>query len=96
MSVARAQEEISAAEFAEWAAYLNRIEPHGSVRGDIQAGIIAAAISNAMGGNRGKPVRAADFMPDFTPPPEIPRTMNLPDKVNAVMNELSRRMRKQK
>ena len=64
MSVAQAQREIDAREFATWMAYA-RVEPFGEERADLRAGIVAATIANA---NRGKGIKAfepADFMPTF-------------------------------
>ena len=62
MSVRRAQEEISSAEFGEWIAYYS-IEPFGDRMDDLRAGILASVTANA---NRGKDVPA--FAPlDFIP-----------------------------
>lgn len=62
MSVARAQQEIDAPEFAEWLAYYS-IEPFGEERGDLRAGIVAAQIANAFRGKNQRPFKAIEFMP---------------------------------
>lgn len=50
-------------ELIECIAFHN-IEPFTDVRGDLQAGIIAAAVVNSQRG-RGRALRPVDFMPDF-------------------------------
>lgn len=61
MSVTRAQQEISAAEFSEWLAY-EKLNPIGEQRADLRAGIIASVVASVFGRKTYKP---ADFMPDF-------------------------------
>ena len=55
---------MSSREFTEWAAY-DKLDPIGGVRGDIQAGIVAATVYNSNRG-KGKVLSAKDFMPKFT------------------------------
>ena len=62
MTVAKAQREISSAEFAEWIAY-DRIDPFGEERADLRAAIIAATVANAFRGKNGKTFMPVDFMP---------------------------------
>lgn len=45
MSVRRVQEEVSSAEFAEWAAYYS-LEPFGDRVADVRAGTITAVLAN--------------------------------------------------
>jgi hypothetical protein len=59
--------ELDCVELAEWMAY-DSLDPFGGVRGDVQAGVVAAAVMNAAGGKgRDDVFCAADFMPDFKP-----------------------------
>jgi len=64
MSVAKAQEQISSREFAEWIAY-STIEPFGEERADLRAGIIASVIANVNRGKGHAPYKPRDFMPTF-------------------------------
>lgn len=63
---------ISSEELVEWAAYY-RIDPFGSHRADIHAGIVASTLANihARKGHRFTP---ADFIPTFGEP-EKSKTM---------------------
>ncbi len=63
MSVARAQREISSAEFSEWLAYY-QVEPFGEERADLRAAIIASTQASTMTNKRFKP---AEFMPEYGP-----------------------------
>jgi len=47
-------------EFARWIAY-TRVEPIGDDRADVQAAMIATAISRAMGAE----VKLTDYLPDY-------------------------------
>ena len=53
---------IDSHELAEWMAFYS-LEPFGHVRGDLQAGIVAATIANANSGKGSKTFQPADFMP---------------------------------
>jgi len=66
MSVARAQEEISSYEFAEWQAYAE-LEPFGETRADMRAGTIAATIANTQRTKKHQKVWQWD---DLIPQPE--------------------------
>lgn len=69
MSVRRAQQEISAAEFAEWQAY-NRLEPSGPDTEDLRFGALCALIANSFRG-KGRAAKPEDFMMvDRTTTPE--------------------------
>lgn len=63
---------MSAAELAEWKAFYTRVEPWGDVRGDWQAGKIAAAVMNAAGwtARDGRQLEAKDYLLQFEPRPE--------------------------
>jgi len=47
---------------SEWMCFYC-LEPFGDVRGDLQAGIVAATIANANSGKGSKTFQPADFMP---------------------------------
>lgn len=61
MSVARAQQEISAREFAEWAAF-DRMNPGEPERGDYRAALIAFTVARALGAEN---VKLEDFVLEF-------------------------------
>lgn len=69
-------EHISSHEIAEWIAFYS-IEPFGSVRGDLQAGIVASTVANVNRdpAKRSEPFSPLDFMPkwDEVTEPEKPR-----------------------
>lgn len=65
MSVAEAQADIDAREFAEWQAYYT-LEPFGEERADYRNAILCTLIANALQGKRGRRAKPKDFMPDFT------------------------------
>ncbi len=44
------------------------IEPRGEGRGDLRAGIVAAAVTNPWRGKDHRPYRPSDFMPQFGKP----------------------------
>lgn len=62
MSVARAQREISSAEFTEWIAFYKR-EPWGEERADLRAGIVASTVANAAPFRKGRAYTPSEFMP---------------------------------
>ena len=62
MSVARAQREIDAREFAEWMAYDN-IEPFGEQRADWRIAQLCCLVANSLGG-KGPPATLKEFMMD--------------------------------
>ncbi len=64
MSVRRAQEEIDAAEFAEWMAY-NKLHPFTGEVEYLGIAIIASTIANCMGSGKGKRWKPVDFIPQF-------------------------------
>jgi hypothetical protein len=56
---------MTGAEFGLWLAYYER-DPFGDARGDLQAGIVAAAVANYAGKTRSAgsgPASPAEFMP---------------------------------
>ena len=66
MSVARAQQEVSSREFAEWQAY-DRLDPIGDERADIAAGIVASVVANTNRDERkrAEPFKPGDFMANY-------------------------------
>lgn len=81
MSVRRAQEEISSAEFGEWVAYFS-LEPFGDRMDDIRMGTIAAAVANSVR-TKDSPVRLPlDFVP-WAKEPEKPVGAPSPEAVAA-------------
>jgi hypothetical protein len=99
MSVRRAQEEISSAEFGEWVAYYS-IEPFGDRMADLRAGTVASVVANA---NRSKDAPAfvpGDFVPwAKEPEPETPKQPSAEEVAAAVfgvnLSELKRNGTKQ-
>jgi hypothetical protein len=64
MTVGELMGRINARELTEWSAYETVTGPIGPERADLHAAMIAAAITNAMGGKAGnKPATPDDFMP---------------------------------
>ena len=59
---------MTAAEFHAWRAYYN-VYPFGSMRGDIQAGIVASTIANVNRPKNHQGYTAADFMLFKSKPP---------------------------
>ena len=55
-------ERIDSATLAEYMA-LEFIDPHGPIRGDIQAGIVASTIANVNRGKGSKAFTVEDFLP---------------------------------
>ena len=86
MSVARAQREISAREFAEWMAY-DRIDPIGRDRDDWRAVLLAAMLANIHRPKGKRPYQLKDFWPrwDTTDPDEE----ELARKIKATMGALA-------
>lgn len=78
-------ESVSSLELAELAAF-DSIDPIGDWRGDLQAGIVAAAIGNSTRSEKTAPYKALDFMPfvERKPEPEA----DLSDQVLAVFKPL--------
>lgn len=62
MSVARCQQEVSSAEFAEWIAFAQVDGPWWSERGDLQAAIVASTLANVHA-RKGRRYTPRDFMP---------------------------------
>lgn len=62
MSVRELLAKVDSRELAEWMAYYT-LDPFGSVRTDLNAGVIAATVANAHKGKSGRPFQPADFMP---------------------------------
>lgn len=88
MSVARAQQEISAREFVEWQAAERILGPLDVTRGDIVGAIIAGAATNAQR-TADEQVHPKVFIPEFGK--QEPEPTNLPDKINSVMSAMSLR-----
>lgn len=66
MSVARAQEEISSAAFADWIAYYS-IDPWGGERSDNMLANLTAVVANVSGRLKQK-VTPKDFLPKYGRP----------------------------
>lgn len=62
MSVRRAMEEVSSAEFVEWIAYYD-MEPFGDRMDDLRAGTIAAVTANCNRAKDTDPYAPLDFVP---------------------------------
>jgi hypothetical protein len=62
MTVRELLSRIDSHELAEWMAYYS-LDPFGTARADLSAGIIAATVANANKGKKGRPFQPADFMP---------------------------------
>lgn len=62
MTVRELLARIDSRELSEWMAYYE-LNPFGSVRTDLNAGVIAATIANVNRGKNGKTFQPADFMP---------------------------------
>jgi hypothetical protein len=60
---------IGADELSEWMAY-ESLEPFSGIRGDLQAGIVASTICNALRGKHGRTVTPGDFLLTFEPKKE--------------------------
>lgn len=69
---------LTSRQLAEWMAYY-AVDPFGDQRGDLQAGIIAATVSNRWRGKNEAPAKPVDFMPYIEKPQqsaeEIQRTL---------------------
>lgn len=63
-SLRKLKETITTRDFQGWQRYY-RIEPWGERRADLRAGIVAAAVRNAMRGRGSRAFRAQDFLPEF-------------------------------
>lgn len=66
-------ERMSASEFYDWMV-LERMEPFGDRRADIQAGIVASTIANIHRSEKSKPYSPIDFMPRFEEPQQARQT----------------------
>jgi hypothetical protein len=64
MTVAEAQERVTAREFAEWQAFY-RLDPFGEYRADYRMGLLIAATLNLWKDKGDEPARPEDFMPKF-------------------------------
>lgn len=85
---------IDSRQYAEILAMAD-IEPFGDARGDLQAGIIAAASYGAAGAKKrygGGDFTASDFMLDFSPPPPPPTQEELIARTHAVFSSLAAKM----
>ena len=62
MTVREMLARIDSNELSEWMAFYE-LDPFGSVRTDLNAGVIAATIANVNRGKNGKTFQPSDFMP---------------------------------
>ena len=67
MTVRELLARIDSRELSEWMAYYE-LNPFGSVRDDLQAGIIASTIANVNRGKNDKSFAPSDFMPYMEKP----------------------------
>lgn len=65
-TVAELDDTLTAEEWLDWLAY-SAVEPFGPPRGDLQAGIVASVVVNALRGKKGKTVSPTDFLLQFRP-----------------------------
>jgi hypothetical protein len=80
--VAELLETISSEELTEWAAYY-QLDPFGSARGDIQAGVVASTMAN-IHAKKGHTFTPADFLPRFGGDPARAKSMT-PDEIKAIL-----------
>ena len=67
MTVRELLARIDSKELSEWMAYYE-VNPFGSVRDDLQAGIVASTIANVNRGKNDKSFTPSDFMPYMDKP----------------------------
>jgi len=67
MTVRELLARIDSRELSEWMAYYE-LNPFGSVRDDLQAGIVASTIANVNRGKNDKSFTPSDFMPYMDKP----------------------------
>ena len=67
MTVRELLARIDSRELSEWMAYYE-LNPFGSVRNDLQAGIVASTIANVNRGKNDKSFTPSDFMPYMEKP----------------------------
>ena len=82
MTVRELLARIDSKELSEWMAYYE-VNPFGSVRDDLQAGIIASTIANVNRGKNDKSFTPSDFMPYMDKPQQSE------DDIQAVMDALA-------
>ena len=74
---------ISSEELTEWAAYY-QLDPFGSHRADIQAGVVASTMAN-IHAKRGHSFTPTDFIPQFGGEPVRAPSMT-PDEIKAKLS----------
>lgn len=82
MTVRELLARIDSKELSEWMAYYE-VNPFGSVRDDLQAGIVASTIANVNRGKNDKSFTPSDFMPYMDKPQQCEGDMQ------AVMDALA-------
>jgi len=82
MTVRELLARIDSKELSEWMGYFE-LNPFGSVRDDLQAGIIASTIANVHRGKNDKSFTPSDFMPYMEKPQQSE------DDMQAVMELLA-------
>ena len=80
-------ETISSEELTEWAAYY-QIDPWGTHRADIQAGVIASTVANVHA-KRGHTFTPADFLPKFGP--QAPKASMTAEEIKAKLSLMFKR-----
>jgi flagellar basal body rod protein FlgB len=73
-TVAEWQEVMSSEEFVDWQLYY-QLNPFGTYRADLHAGIIASTIAN-VNAPKGRRYKSKDFMPEFKSRHEEKRMTN--------------------
>jgi len=87
MTVAELLGKCSAQELTDWAAFEHIDGPLGAVRGDIQAGIVAATIANVNRGKSSRHFKPSDFMVQWDRP-----RVRTPEAMRSMMIALTRRL----
>ena len=75
---------ISSEELTEWAAYY-QLDPFGSYRADLQAGVVASTMAN-IHAKKGHTFGPADFIPRFGDPEKSPSMS--PDDIKAKLHRM--------
>lgn len=84
-TVAEAMQRCDVSEFREWMAFYS-LDPWGGERGDMRAGIVAAAVVNMQRASSSPAVNASDFMPKFGPRDENEKPTQSLDNMKAAVH----------
>jgi hypothetical protein len=87
MTVEEMLARISSRELTEWAVYEEETGPlDAGYRADVLAGVVSATVANAMKGKKGKRLKPADFMPDWSR-----RRTSSPNQMATMLKSLTHR-----